>query len=49
MPEPILIVAFVSVVLALPTLGMAIYHGTRLEKHNHCSRSQPCEEGEPGS
>lgn len=35
MPDTIQFVLGASVVLLVPALGMALYHGTRLEKHLH--------------
>ena len=49
MPEPIHILFVVSVTIALPALGVALYHTLRAEKHIQCSREHPCEKGKPPS
>ena len=46
MPDTIFVVAVVSAFFAVPALGMALFHGTRTEKHLHLSRE---DKGEPRS
>ena len=46
MPDTIQFVLGASVVLLVPALGIALYHGTRLEKHLHRGTGDvSCEKG----